>query len=155
MKKKGLWKKKRSKWEEWTHWMNLWYQNAYFYSSHQECKLFFSIFLFFFFFLFFFLFPFFCSLFFFFNQTKETNLAQFNSSIMLVDLIEKLYYKVEKATKYIHTMSPKISLNWGSKRRKMVKSTERIRWVMVKAQTKVANKGLRVKKKENARIEKW
>ena len=26
----------------------------------------------------------------FFNQTKEMNLAQFNSSIMLVDLIEKL-----------------------------------------------------------------
>ena len=28
--------------------------------------------------------------FFFFNQTKEMNLTQFNSSIMLVDLIEKL-----------------------------------------------------------------
>ena len=32
---------------------------------------------------------------------------------------------------------------------------ERIRWVMVKAQTKVANKGLRVEKKKIARIEKW
>ena len=65
----------------------------------KNVNIFFSFLLFFLFF------------FIFFNQTIEMNLAQFNSSIMLVDLIEKLQYKVEKATKYIHTMSPKISLN--------------------------------------------
>ena len=156
MKKKGLRKKKRSKWEEWTHWMNLWYQNAYFYSSHQECKHFFFRFFFSIFFstfLFLFLFLFFC---FFFesNKRNEPCTIEFKHNACWSNW-ETLIQGRKSNKIYPYNESKKISLNWGSKRRKMVKSTERIRWVMVKAKTKVANKGLRVEKKkyENRKME--